>query len=71
MGRSGKSKKKHSQTGEQSKKGEPKIVEHVTDSDDEEIDEDQAFNSEDERMYGHFFSNHERDNDEDEVTSED
>jgi U3 small nucleolar RNA-associated protein 14 len=35
---------------------QPSIVEHVDDDDDEEIDEDEAFNSEDERMYGHFFT---------------
>jgi U3 small nucleolar RNA-associated protein 14 len=37
-------------------KNKPKILEHVNDSDDEEIDEDEAFNSEDERKYGSFFS---------------
>jgi U3 small nucleolar RNA-associated protein 14 len=36
---------------------QPKIVDHVFDSDDEEIPEDEAFNSEDERLYGHFFNN--------------
>jgi len=36
---------------------EPQIVEgRVDDSDDEEIDEDEAFNSEDELMYGDLFS---------------
>eukprot|EP00934_Nitzschia_sp_Nitz4_P008006 Nitzschia sp. Nitz4//scaffold150_size53981//44635//47148//NITZ4_006686-RA/size53981-processed-gene-0.37-mRNA-1//-1//CDS//3329537098//7996//frame0 len=35
----------------------PKITEQIADSDDEEIDEDEAFNSEDERMFGHFFTN--------------
>ena len=35
----------------------PKYVEHVTESDDEEIPEDEAFNSDDERKYGSFFSN--------------
>ncbi|KAL3929544.1 MAG: hypothetical protein SGBAC_012162 [Bacillariaceae sp.] len=34
---------------------EPKIVDHVADGDDEEISEDEAFNSDDERMYGHLF----------------
>jgi U3 small nucleolar RNA-associated protein 14 len=33
----------------------PKIVEDVNESDDEEIPEDEAFNSEDERIFGHFF----------------
>lgn len=33
---------------------EPQIVDHINDSDDEEIDEDEAFNSEDELMYGSF-----------------
>ena len=37
---------------------EPRIVDHVSDSDDEEIDEDEAFNSEDERKYGSFFDKH-------------
>lgn len=35
---------------------EPKIVERVDDSDDEEIEEDEAFNSEDELMYGDLFT---------------
>lgn len=35
---------------------EPQIVDHINDSDDEEIDEDEAFNSEDEVMYGSFLS---------------
>lgn len=34
---------------------QPQLVEHITDSDDEEIDEDEAFNSEDERKFGAFF----------------
>mmetsp|Transcript_58204 Transcript_58204/g.87738 ORF Transcript_58204/g.87738 Transcript_58204/m.87738 type:complete len:823 (-) Transcript_58204:59-2527(-) len=38
---------------------QPKIAEKINDSDDEEIDEDAAFNSEDERMYGHFFESKE------------
>ena len=33
----------------------PKIVEEIAESDDEEIPEDEAFNSEDERLFGHFF----------------
>jgi U3 small nucleolar RNA-associated protein 14 len=33
----------------------PLIKDHVTESEDEEIDEDEAFNSEDERKYGSFF----------------
>lgn len=36
---------------------QPKIVDHVSNSDDEEIPEDEAFNSDDERLYGHFFRN--------------
>mmetsp|Transcript_37379 Transcript_37379/g.78294 ORF Transcript_37379/g.78294 Transcript_37379/m.78294 type:complete len:989 (-) Transcript_37379:56-3022(-) len=37
---------------------EPQIVEgRINDSDDEEIDEDEAFNSEDELMYGDLFTN--------------
>ena len=35
----------------------PKIVDVINESDDEEIPEDEAFNSEDERLYGHFFKN--------------
>jgi U3 small nucleolar RNA-associated protein 14 len=39
-----------------SQKKEPRIIENqVDDSDDEEIDEDEAFNSEDELKYGEFF----------------
>jgi len=34
----------------------PKIVEDINESDDEEIPEDEAFNSEDERLFGHFFA---------------
>lgn len=33
----------------------PRIVDHVSDSSDEEIDEDNAFNSDDERLYGSSF----------------
>lgn len=40
---------------------EPRIVDHVSDSDDEEIPEDEAFNSEDERKYGSFFEKHDSD----------
>ena len=36
-------------------KRQPKIVENVPDSEDEEISEDGAFDSDDERMYGAFF----------------
>ena len=36
-------------------KQEPQIVEEIDDSDDEEIPEDEAFNSEDERLFGHYF----------------
>lgn len=34
----------------------PKIVEDINESDDEEIPEDEAFDSEDERLFGHFFA---------------
>jgi U3 small nucleolar RNA-associated protein 14 len=47
--------KKSKQGGASQRKREPKIVEEVNDSDDEEIPEDEAFNSEDERLFGHFF----------------
>jgi len=47
---------------------EPKIVEHVSDDDDEEISEDEAFNSDDERMYGHLFR---RDNEDEETDNSD
>eukprot|EP00977_Amphora_coffeiformis_P010587 scaffold2492_cov129-Amphora_coffeaeformis.AAC.2 len=40
---------------------DPKTVEDVDDSDDEEIDEDEAFNSDDERKYGSFFAEKEAD----------
>jgi len=33
----------------------PKITEDINESDDEEIPEDEAFNSEDERLFGHLF----------------
>eukprot|EP00978_Attheya_sp_CCMP212_P040547 scaffold222156_cov51-Attheya_sp.AAC.1 len=35
---------------------EPRIVDHISDGSDEEIDEDEAFNSEDERKYGALFA---------------
>ncbi len=44
--------------GEANKMPEPRIIDeynHVNESDDEEIDEDEAFNSEDELKYGSFF----------------
>jgi U3 small nucleolar RNA-associated protein 14 len=40
----------------QTKDKTPKLVDHVSDSSDEEIDEDLAFNSEDERKYGALFN---------------
>jgi len=43
---------------------EPRIVDHVSDSEDEEIPEDEAFNSEDERKYGAFFAKNNKDSDE-------
>lgn len=46
---------------------QPRIVDHVSDSDDEEIPEDEAFNSEDERKYGSFFA----DSDDDDVEDSD
>ena len=58
---------------------QPAVADEVNDSDDEEIDEDEAFNSEDERMYGHFFESKSKtkqlrpdasDEDEDEATSD-
>jgi len=33
----------------------PSLKDHISDSEDEEIDEDMAFNSDDERLYGHMF----------------
>jgi U3 small nucleolar RNA-associated protein 14 len=43
------------QKGKSSRR-QPKLVDHVSDeSDDEEIPEDEAFNSEDEKKYGSFF----------------
>src|SRR5688572_26205739 len=49
---------------------QPKIADRpVTESDDEEIPEDEAFNSEDERMYGHFF-NKKKGSEESEVSSD-
>jgi U3 small nucleolar RNA-associated protein 14 len=42
----------------QSRQEKPQIVDHVSDdSEDEEIEEDEAFNSDDERKYGSFFGN--------------
>ena len=75
MGRKGKSTKKSKQAAPPPPP-QPKVVEHVMESDDEEIDEDEAFNSEDERMYGQFFEKGNRydgkdhDDSEDEVTSD-
>jgi U3 small nucleolar RNA-associated protein 14 len=42
-------------SGKHTKK-QPRVVDHVSDSEDEEIDEDEAFNSEDELKYGAFFT---------------
>ncbi|VEU43548.1 unnamed protein product, partial [Pseudo-nitzschia multistriata] len=53
MGRKG---KKRSEALRSDRSQTPKIVENINDSDDEEIPEDEAFNSEDERLYGHFFA---------------
>jgi U3 small nucleolar RNA-associated protein 14 len=56
-------------------KTQPKVVEEINESDDEEIDEDEAFNSEDERMYGHFFEvkkdGDDNSDDEDDASSDD
>jgi U3 small nucleolar RNA-associated protein 14 len=62
MGRRGKTK---SQPAAQAEQPTPRIVEEITESDDEEIPEDEAFNSEDERLYGHFFEGGDDDDDED------
>lgn len=52
--------------GRKSKQPDYRIVDEVNDSEDEEIDEDEAFNSDDERKYGAFFENQENtDNSED------
>ena len=48
--------KKSSKGNNLKEKKVPHIVEHVSDSSDEEIDEDEAFNSDDERKYGALFS---------------
>ena len=48
--------KKRSIGNNAKEKKAPQIVEHVSDSSDEEIDEDEAFNSDDERKYGALFS---------------
>ena len=57
-------------------KKQPRLIEdpkHIDDSDDSEIDEDEAFNSEDERLYGDFFKSSSKkkstDSDEDETVS--
>jgi len=50
--------------GKKSRRKQPKITEEVADSDDEEISEDGAFDSDDERKYGMFFSNTGDDSDE-------
>ena len=52
------------------KQPEPRIVDHVSDSDDEEIDEDEAFNSDDERKYGAFFDKQNDSDDDSEEESE-
>ena len=40
--------------GEPKKK--PRLVDHISDDEDEELCEDEAFNSDDERKYGSLFS---------------
>eukprot|EP00536_Pseudo-nitzschia_multiseries_P018228 jgi/Psemu1/328766/estExt_fgenesh1_pg.C_22780001 len=54
MGRRGKKKSTAAASGDadcsQDEQRTPKIVDHINDSDDEEIPEDEAFNSEDERL---------------------
>ena len=42
------------------KSEKPQLVDHVSDSSDEEIDEDLAFNSDDERKYGDLFQSKKR-----------
>jgi len=43
--------------GDKKQRRTPQLVDHVSDSsDDDEIDEDEAFNSEDERKYGALFA---------------
>lgn len=46
-------------------------MDHVSDSDDEEIPEDEAFNSEDERKYGAFFANNDESEEESDSGSDD
>lgn len=59
MGRKGRSKKtspmSYDDGRSNTKSQTPRIVEEIHESDDEEIPEDDAFNSEDERLFGHFF----------------
>ena len=62
MKKKGKSKQGISLEQTQSKK-EPRIVSEINESDDEEIDEDEAFNSDDERKYGSFFAKNQSDDD--------
>jgi U3 small nucleolar RNA-associated protein 14 len=56
----------------QPKEKQPQAVEQiVNDSDDEEIDEDEAFNSDDDRKYGSFFDREEASDDHDSESEED
>ena len=47
-----------------------RVVDEVDDSDDEEIDEDEAFNSDDERKYGAFFEQRGSDEEDEELDSD-
>ena len=51
--------------GQQNQTPDYRIVDQVNESDDEEIDEDEAFNSDDERKYGAFFERQAQGSDDD------
>ena len=61
MGRQRKSNSVNKTDPNRSNDKQPRIVDEINESDDEEIDEDEAFNSEDERLFGHFFDQKELD----------
>lgn len=67
MGRKGKQKQNASVSDTNGENDDrsltPTIVEEINESDDEEIPEDEAFNSEDERLFGHFFVEGDKDGD--------
>lgn len=50
---------------------QPQLVDHVQDSSDEEIDEDVAFNSDDERKYGALFNSRKDDSSDDDDDDDD